>query len=61
MFSKILSFIKQPKQQKITVIKTNVHVIQTLDETTFNIYSYEYVKNDNKLIYHKIACGNETK
>ena len=61
MFSKILLFIKQPKQQKIIVIKTNVNVMQTLDETTFNNYSYEYVKNDKKLICHKIVCVNETK
>ena len=53
MFDKILSFIKKSKKQKYYSSKVAVDVSrrQSIDEITFNNYTYEYVKNDEKLIY----------
>ena len=53
MFNKILSFIKKSKKQKYYSSKVAVDVSrrQSIDEITFNNYTYEYVKNDDKIIY----------
>ena len=53
MFNKILSFIKKSKIQKYYISKDAVDISrrQSIDEITFNNYTYEYVKNDDKLIY----------
>ena len=53
MFNKILSFIKKSKIQKYYISKDAVDISrrQSIDEITFNNYTYEFVKNDDKLIY----------
>ena len=49
----ILSSIKKYTIHKHNVCKVAVDLSrrQSVDDITFNNYSYEYVRNDNKLIY----------